>query len=38
MNLGKYDFVIVGSGVMGLTLSIELKKTIFTELLIMDPK
>jgi L-2-hydroxyglutarate oxidase LhgO len=38
MNLGIYDFVIVGGSVMSLTLSIELKKMIFTELLIMDPK
>ena len=38
MNLIKYDFVIIGGGVIGLTLSIELKKMIFTELLIMDPK
>jgi len=38
MNLIKYDFVIVGGGVIGLTLSIELIKMIFTELLIMNPK
>jgi len=29
MNLGKYDFVIVGAGVMGLTFSIELKNDIY---------
>jgi L-2-hydroxyglutarate oxidase LhgO len=38
MNHIKYDFVIVGGGVIGLTLSIELIKMIFTELLIMNPK
>ena len=38
MNLIKYDFVIIGGGVMGIIFSIELKKMIFTELLIMDPK
>jgi len=37
MNLGKYDFIIVGGGT-GLTILIELKKMIFTELLIMYPK
>ena len=38
MNHIKYEFVIVGGGVIGLTLSIELIKMIFTELLIMNPK
>ena len=38
MNHIKYDFVIVGGGVIGLTLSIKLIKMIFTELLIMNPK
>ena len=38
MNLGKNDFVIVCDGVMDFTLSIELKKMIFPEFLIMDLK
>ena len=37
MNLEKYDFVIVGGGVMGLTLSIELKKRFYkSSVLIID--